>query len=184
LVEFSRIIRSRAGPGLARAGYWRVLNLAAQVAGVRAAYGSICELATMPGPVSPAMLPSVGLRSGHADRTIPDLDLLDPLGFGPGLLKVPFSEGVMHYDPPPQLTLTDLEGMRRRGEFRFANMHSGSPAGCGDVHISPGCHRMIGRGYRPGGQLGRDLLHRRAKLRLDTGCSSSRSTNRAAHQSA
>jgi hypothetical protein len=37
---------------------------------------------------------------------------------------------------------------------------------------------MIGRGYRPGGQLGRDLLHRRAKLRLDTGCSSSRSTNR------
>jgi hypothetical protein len=43
---------------------------------------------------------------------------------------------------------------------------------------------MIGRGYRPGGQLGRDLLHRRAKLRLDTGCSSSRSTNRAAHQSA
>jgi hypothetical protein len=40
----------------------------------------------------------------------------------PGLLKVPFSEGVMHYDPPPPLTLTDLEGMRGRGEFRFANL--------------------------------------------------------------
>jgi len=40
----------------------------------------------------------------------------------PGLLKVPFSEGVMHYDPPPPLALTDLEGMRRRGEFRFANI--------------------------------------------------------------
>lgn len=40
----------------------------------------------------------------------------------PGLLKVPFSGGVMHYDPPPPLTLTDLEGMRRRGEFRFANV--------------------------------------------------------------
>jgi hypothetical protein len=40
----------------------------------------------------------------------------------PGLLKVPFSEGVMHYDPPPPLTLTDLDGMRRRGEFRFANV--------------------------------------------------------------
>jgi hypothetical protein len=40
----------------------------------------------------------------------------------PGLLKVPFSEGVMHYDPPPPLTITDLEGMRRRGEFRFANI--------------------------------------------------------------
>jgi len=40
----------------------------------------------------------------------------------PGLLKVPFSKGVMHYDPPPPLTITDLEGMRRRGEFRFANI--------------------------------------------------------------
>jgi hypothetical protein len=27
----------------------------------------------------------------------------------------------MHYDPPPPLTITDLEPMRRRGEFRFAN---------------------------------------------------------------
>jgi hypothetical protein len=27
----------------------------------------------------------------------------------------------MHYDPPPPLTITDLDGMRRRGEFRFAN---------------------------------------------------------------
>ena len=39
-----------------------------------------------------------------------------------GLLKIPFSEGVMHYDPPPPLIVTDLEGMRRRGEFRFANI--------------------------------------------------------------
>ena len=28
----------------------------------------------------------------------------------------------MHYDPPPPLTITDLESMRRRGEFRFANV--------------------------------------------------------------
>jgi hypothetical protein len=40
----------------------------------------------------------------------------------PGLLNVPFSEGVMRYDPPPPLAITDLEGMRRRGEFRFANI--------------------------------------------------------------
>ena len=39
----------------------------------------------------------------------------------PGLLRVPFSRGIMHYDPPPPLTLTDVDGMRRRGEFRFAN---------------------------------------------------------------
>jgi Cyclic nucleotide-binding domain len=32
-----------------------------------------------------------------------------------------FEKGVMHYDPPPPLTITDLESMRQRGEFRFAN---------------------------------------------------------------
>jgi hypothetical protein len=40
----------------------------------------------------------------------------------PAPLKIPFEQGLMHYDPPPPLTLTDLEGMRRRGEFRFANL--------------------------------------------------------------
>jgi hypothetical protein len=39
----------------------------------------------------------------------------------PGLLKFPFEKGLMHYDPPPQLTVTDLNAMRYRGEFRFAN---------------------------------------------------------------
>jgi hypothetical protein len=40
----------------------------------------------------------------------------------PAPLKLPFEQGVMHYDPPPPLTVTDLEGMRRRGHFRFANV--------------------------------------------------------------
>lgn len=31
-------------------------------------------------------------------------------------------KGLMHYDPPPPLIVTDLESMRRRGEFRFANV--------------------------------------------------------------
>ena len=39
----------------------------------------------------------------------------------PGLMRVPFERHLMHYDPPPPLTITDLPGMRRRGEFRFAN---------------------------------------------------------------
>ena len=39
----------------------------------------------------------------------------------PGLMRVPFERRLMHYDPPPPLTLADLDGMRRRGEFRFAN---------------------------------------------------------------
>ena len=40
----------------------------------------------------------------------------------PAPLKVPFEHGVMHYDPPPPLAITDLAGMRRRGEFRSANI--------------------------------------------------------------
>ena len=40
----------------------------------------------------------------------------------PGMLKIPMEKGIMHYDPPPPLALTDLEGMRHRGEFRLANI--------------------------------------------------------------
>jgi hypothetical protein len=39
----------------------------------------------------------------------------------PGIMRIPFARGMMHYDPPPPLQLGDLEAMRRRGEFRFAN---------------------------------------------------------------
>ena len=39
-----------------------------------------------------------------------------------GLLRIPMEKGFMHYDPPPPLTVTDLDPMRRRGEFRFANV--------------------------------------------------------------
>src|SRR5215471_11183441 len=40
----------------------------------------------------------------------------------PGPLRLLMDKGLMHYDPPPPLAVTDLEGMRRRGEFRFANI--------------------------------------------------------------
>jgi len=36
-------------------------------------------------------------------------------------VRLPFEKGIMHSDPPPPLTLVDIEGMRRRGEFRFSN---------------------------------------------------------------
>src|SRR5215471_7354252 len=45
-----------------------------------------------------------------------------PSGSIPGLLRIPMDQGLMHYDPPPPLTVTDLEAMRGRGEFRFANI--------------------------------------------------------------
>lgn len=38
-----------------------------------------------------------------------------------GLMGIPFTKGLMHFDPPPPLHITDLEVMRRRGQFRFAN---------------------------------------------------------------
>src|SRR3954465_15880640 len=56
----------------------------------------------------------------------------------PGLPRGPFARGIMHYDPPPPLTLTDVDGMRRRREFRFANrlsayiqVEDGRTTGCG-----------------------------------------------------
>jgi len=39
----------------------------------------------------------------------------------PGLIRFPFEKGVMHFDPPPPLTLVDVDAMQRRGEFRFSN---------------------------------------------------------------
>ena len=41
-----------------------------------------------------------------------------------GLIRLPFAARVMHYDPPPPMELSDLEGMQKRGEFRFANQLS------------------------------------------------------------
>src|SRR5262249_26310233 len=64
----------------------------------------------------------------------------------PGLLKVPFSRGIMHYDPPPPLTLADLDGMRRRGEFRFANRLR--------AYIDVEDGRIVGSGYTGGTQMG------------------------------
>lgn len=40
----------------------------------------------------------------------------------PGLLRLPMEKGIMHYDPPPPLSITDLDAIRCRGEFRFANI--------------------------------------------------------------
>jgi hypothetical protein len=94
-----------------------------QVTG-RPGYGSVCELATMPGVAAPGMLPSKAALQGAAmqiERSATSISWI-PSDSIPGLLKVPFREGVMHYDPPPPLAITHLAGMRRRGEFRFANV--------------------------------------------------------------
>jgi len=45
----------------------------------------------------------------------------------------------MHYDPPPPLTLADVEEMRRRGEFRAANRLR--------AYIDVDDGRIVGAGY-------------------------------------
>jgi Cyclic nucleotide-binding domain len=57
----------------------------------------------------------------------------------PGLLRLPFARGIMHYDPPPPLTLADVEEMRRRGEFRAANRLR--------AYIDVDDGRIVGAGY-------------------------------------
>ena len=47
----------------------------------------------------------------------------------PGVLGLPMEKGLMHYDPPPPLTITDLE---RCG----AGANSGSPTSCGPGSMS------------------------------------------------
>ncbi len=78
------------------------------------------------------------------ERTVTSVSWI-PSDSIPGLLKLPFSRGVMHYDPPPPLDLTDIDGMRERGEFRFANQLS--------VAIDVDGGRITGAGYLGGGTL-------------------------------
>jgi hypothetical protein len=52
----------------------------------------------------------------------------------------------MHYDPPPPLTLSDVDGMRRRGEFRFAHRLG--------AYIDVEDGRITGAGYTGGKLMG------------------------------
>ena len=64
----------------------------------------------------------------------------------PGFARLPFTRGLMHYDPPPPLTLLDLDRMRRRGEFRFANRLRAF------IDVEDG--RIAASGYSGGGVMG------------------------------
>jgi cyclic nucleotide-binding protein len=60
----------------------------------------------------------------HIERSATSISWI-PSDSMAGLLRLPMEKGIMHYDPPPPLTVGDLEPMRRRGEFRFANVLRG-----------------------------------------------------------
>jgi hypothetical protein len=54
----------------------------------------------------------------------------------PAPLKIPWDQGVMHYDPPPPLTITDLVGMRRRGIAVHTGARVAALAGPGEILVS------------------------------------------------
>jgi hypothetical protein len=68
----------------------------------------------MPGPKTGGAAMQI-VRSATSVSRIPSDSI-------PGPLRLLMEKGLMHYDPPPPLTITDLESMRRKGEFRFANV--------------------------------------------------------------
>jgi hypothetical protein len=79
------------------------------------------------------------------ERSITSLSWI-PSDSIPGILRLPFARGIMHYDPPPPLTLIDLADMRRRGEFRFANRLQAY------VDVEDG--KVVGAGYAGGVLMG------------------------------
>ena len=79
------------------------------------------------------------------ERTVTSISWI-PSDSIPGLLRLPFARGIMHYDPPPPLTLSDVDGMRRRGEFRFANRVG--------AYIDVEDGRIAGAGYTGGVLMG------------------------------
>ncbi len=70
----------------------------------------------------------------------------------PGLSKLPFDVGFVHYDTPPPDHVDDLEGLHRDGRFRFANHLRAW------VEVTHG--RIVGHGHLGGGRMGHTVVGR------------------------
>jgi len=55
-----------------------------------------------------------------------------------GYMRAAFTIGMSHYDNPPPDVITDLDGMRDRDGFRFANRLSAWAAFSGDKLVGHG----------------------------------------------
>lgn len=64
----------------------------------------------------------------------------------PGLNKVPFDVGFVHYDVPPPERIDDLEELRAGGRFRFANRL--------DAWVEVADGRIVDHGHQGGGRMG------------------------------
>lgn len=69
----------------------------------------------------------------------------------PGLTRLPFELGVLHYDPPPPAVIDDLDALRRADRFRFAN----ELRGWIDVDVEG---RIVGWGHAGRGHIGSTTL--------------------------
>lgn len=65
----------------------------------------------------------------------------------PGLMKLPFTMGIGHYDPPPPDVIDDLDALRAADRFRFANELRAWIDVDADGRVTDG-------GYTGGGHLG------------------------------
>lgn len=68
----------------------------------------------------------------------------------PGPMKLPFSIGVSHYDPPPDARLGDLAAWQAADRFRFANQLAAW------IDVDDG--QITGHGYSGGGLIGSTTL--------------------------
>jgi hypothetical protein len=69
----------------------------------------------------------------------------------PGPMKIPFSLGVSHYDPPPEAQLGDLTAWRDADRFRFANHLAAW------IEVDDG-GQVTAQGYAGGGLIGSTTL--------------------------
>jgi len=79
-----------------------------------------------------------------------------------GVMKMPFSVGMAHYDDPPpdEVHPADLPALRAAGRFRFANELRGW------IDVEDG--KVVGYGQEGGGQLSTTLLGpRRAEVEFE-----------------
>jgi len=68
----------------------------------------------------------------------------------PGLNRLPFDAGVLHYDDPPPDQVADVSALQSAGRFRFANELSGW------VEVANG--RIVGHGRSGGGRMGHTVV--------------------------
>lgn len=84
------------------------------------------------------------------ESSITSVSWITPGAFD-GMMQIPITLGVAHYDQPPPDLLDDLEGLRQSDGFRFANVLRGW------IEVEDG--EIVDFGQEGGGMIGSTTLH-------------------------